>query len=321
MKPEVVLQLDKLQAKYDQDGQDLASMLAGLHLSDYISYWDYIQLDTLLTLQKPRTKIVDEPIFIMYHQITELYFKLSLHELEPLATRKVKATKEELVRRVKRVNRYFEALSNSFHIMADGMERSQFLAFRMALIPASGFQSAQYRLIEFASTALENLVKVEVRAQVNEQNPDAQTLYENIYWMQGATVEESGEKTLTLKQFEAKYTPLFMEKALAWRHSNLSMLWHELSAEDQQDKVLIEALRALDYQVNVDWPLQHYRTAAQYLARQPDDAAATGGTNWRNYLPPRFQKRIFFPFLWSEQEQSEWGKKWVTQQTGGLSEE
>jgi tryptophan 2,3-dioxygenase len=47
------------------------------------------------------------------------------------------------------------------------------------------------------------------------------------------------------------------------------------------------------------------------LARQDKDVAATGGTNWQKYLPPRFQKRIFYPTLWSAEEQENWGKAWV----------
>ena len=62
----------KLEEKYKRMGQDLASYLEGRLYEDYVPYWDYIHLDTLLTLQKPKTPIPDEHIFIMYHQVTEL---------------------------------------------------------------------------------------------------------------------------------------------------------------------------------------------------------------------------------------------------------
>ncbi len=74
---------------------------------------------------------------------------------------------------------------------------------------------------------------------------------------------------------------------------------------------MVQALKHLDNNVNVNWPLVHYKTAARYLAKNKSDIAATGGTNWQKYLPPRFQKRIFYPSLWSEQEVEEWGKSWV----------
>ncbi len=79
-KERIASQLEKLEEKYMDSGQDLSSYLDGLLYERYLTYWDYIQLDTLLSLQVPRTHFPDEQIFIMYHQITELYFKLILHE-------------------------------------------------------------------------------------------------------------------------------------------------------------------------------------------------------------------------------------------------
>jgi tryptophan 2,3-dioxygenase len=83
----------------------------------------------------------------MYHQITELYFKLCLHEYNQLKE-KENLDVAFLTQRVTRINRYFEALITSFNIMVDGMDPQQFLKFRMSLLPASGFQSGQYRMIE-----------------------------------------------------------------------------------------------------------------------------------------------------------------------------
>jgi tryptophan 2,3-dioxygenase len=70
--------------------------------------------------------------------------------------------------------------------------------------------------------------------------------------------------------------------------------------------------------VNVNWPLAHYKSAVRYLQKDPADIAATGGTNWQKYLPPRFQRRVFFPELWSPQELEEWGKSWVKREAFGL---
>jgi tryptophan 2,3-dioxygenase len=54
--------------------------------------------------------------------------------------------------------------------------------------------------------------------------------------------------------------------------------------------------------------LAHLKSAARYLHKAPEDIKATGGTNWQKYLPPRFQRIMFFPTLWSETEKSDWGK-------------
>ena len=143
--------LELLNAKYQAIGQDLLSYLDGLLYADVTTYWDYIELDTLLSLQKPKTKFPDEVVFIIYHQITELYFKLVLQEFKALGEIET-PTKTHFIDRVTRINRYFEALVKSFSIMVDGMDRDEFLKFRMSLLPASGFQSAQYREIEIYST-------------------------------------------------------------------------------------------------------------------------------------------------------------------------
>ena len=75
---DVLKQLEQLEKKYKAIGQDLPSYLDGLLYSNPLDYWDYIQVETLLSLQRPRTDFPDELIFIIYHQITELYFKLTL---------------------------------------------------------------------------------------------------------------------------------------------------------------------------------------------------------------------------------------------------
>src|SRR6187549_4218504 len=85
--PNHLEQLKKLQQKYEAMGQDLSSYLDGLLYSDYLTYWDYIHLDTLLSLQNPKTSFPDEKVFITYHQITELYFSLVLSELKQIAER------------------------------------------------------------------------------------------------------------------------------------------------------------------------------------------------------------------------------------------
>jgi tryptophan 2,3-dioxygenase len=165
--PNLAEQLKKLQAKYDVMGQDLSSYLDGLLYSDYLTYWDYIHLDTLLSLQTPKTSLPDEKIFITYHQITELYFNLILWEIDQIAHHE-SITEVFFVERLKRINRYFEQLRDSFSIMVDGMDKEQFLKFRMSLLPASGFQSAQYRQIEISCTDMINLVNSSEREALTE---------------------------------------------------------------------------------------------------------------------------------------------------------
>lgn len=311
LKPEIIERLKLLDEKYQAMGQNLVSYLDGLLYADYLTYWDYIHIDTLLSLQTPKTPIPDEKIFIMYHQITELYFKLCLHEYEQLAEKEdLDAT--FLTDRINRINRYFEALITSFDVMVDGMDPKQFLKFRMSLLPASGFQSGQYRMIEICSTTFKNLVAKDVRADFSDEISEDQIdkMYEHIYWKAGATELSSGKKTLTLVQFEQKYSGQFKQLAKKFRVKNLLSLYKSVTQTERNEPLML-ALRQLDVNINVNWPLSHYKSAVRYLQADPEDIAATGGTNWQKYLPPRFQKRIFFPELWDADEINEWGKGWV----------
>src|SRR5580698_10568842 len=83
--PQLAEKIKLLKEKYALMGQDLNSYLDGLIVSDYVNYWDYINLDALLNLQHPRTSFPDEKTFIIYHQITELYFRLIRNCIELIA--------------------------------------------------------------------------------------------------------------------------------------------------------------------------------------------------------------------------------------------
>lgn len=303
LKPEILSLLEKLEEKYAATGQDYQSYLEGLLYADFVTYWDYIQTDTLLSLQKPRTNIPDEEIFIMYHQVTELYFKLVLHEMKQIA-RKEDLSVEFMTARVTRMNRYFETLTQSFAIMIDGMEVEQFLKFRMALLPASGFQSAQYRMIEILATDFIHLVGKDFRADF-AADASISEMYQKIYWKAGATELASGKKTHTLIQFEQKYSETFIKLAEEFRGNNLWRRFEELNSKDEN---LVNAMKEFDLNVNVRWPMVHMKSAARYLKKNPEDIKATGGTNWQKYLSPPIQRRIFYPGIWAEGELENWGR-------------
>lgn len=302
---EVLAQLEKLEQKYDAMGQDLSAYLDGLLHADYLTYWDYIQIDTLLSLQKPRTSFPDEKIFILYHQITELYFKLILNEQDQLIFLKETPEKEDFLKRTQRINRYFDHLIDSFDVMIDGMDPDQFLNFRMSLLPASGFQSGQFRMIEIGATDFYLLAAADQRQHIETlENPE--DIYQHLYWKKGATELSSGKKTLTLRQFELKYSAQFIERAKQVKKTNLRQLYLTHFKEDEKIKY---ALKKLDQKANVQWPLMHYKSAVRYLQKDVNVLKATGGTNWQKYLPPRHQQIIYFPELWTAEEISQWGTK------------
>lgn len=305
--PEIEERLKKLSDKYAAMGQDMVSYLDGLLYSETTTYWDYIRLDVLLNLQKCETPFEDEYIFIVYHQITELYFNLTLHAIDNIAN-DIHLTADKYLVQIKRINSYFSHLINSFDIMVDGMDKDQFLKFRMALLPASGFQSAQYRIIEICSTQIEQLIHHSVRKQLLKSE-DINEKYKYLYWKRGATELATGKKTLTLKQFEEKYSDKFIHTIRDFYHKNLYQLFKQLDEDGQKNEDLIRELRKYDLQANVLWPLAHYRSAVRYLQKDTSEIAATGGTNWQKYLPPKNQYIQFFPDLWSEEENENWGRQ------------
>lgn len=309
--PEITEKIEKLADKYAAGGQDLSDYLEGLLYNEYITYWDYIHLDILLNLQTPRTAFKDEMIFVTYHQITELYFKLVLWELEQLTSEEAMDA-DTFLNKVNRINRYFGQLVSSFSIMVDGLDRDEFLKFRMALLPSSGFQSAQYRLIEICSTDLSNLLHHDYYLWLSPDDDPTGEFVKDFYWKRGANDLKTGEKTLTLQKFEEKYDQIFIRKAKEFKHKNLRQKMQPYVAKGAPDrKEIIEALRKFDELANVHWSLAHFKAAVRHLHTKDQHTKATGGTNWRKYLPPRFQRIIFFPELWSEEEKDNWGRTWV----------
>lgn len=193
-----------------------------------------------------------------------------------------------------------------------GMEHEQFLKFRMTLTPSSGFQSLQFRLVEIRSTDLKNLVSRDVRNTSSEESAEA--LYSKIYWKKGATETSTGKKTLSLIHFEEKYDQTLAKNAVEFEDRNLWRVYKKHFSNNGLSSKIIEELKNFDQLANVFWPLAHYKSASRYLQQKTQTVSATGGTNWQMYLPPHYQKVIYFPELWTQEEQETWGKQWVVKE-------
>jgi len=298
---------DQLKEKFQELGQDLDVHLEGLLYSKPINYWDYIHTDTLLNLQLPRTDLKDEMVFIMYHQINELLFKMILHEIEQVAkTENIKTTL--FSSKLMRISRYFDMLTSSFSIMKDGMDVDQYNKFRTTLTPASGFQSAQYRKIEFASTELINLIDNRFRETI-DRNSSYENAFEHLYWQAAGKDYKTEKKSYTLSVFEEKYKEEFIRFTQFYNTHNLWSKFKSLPQKEKENKELLKAMRHYDYTVNIKWVMAHYNTANHYLNIGGETTEATGGSEWVKYMHPKYQKRIFFPDLWSKKELNDWGRE------------
>ncbi len=292
----------RIEEKFKAIGQNPDTHLEGLIWSKPITYWDYIHTDALLNLQLQRTTLPDEMVFIMYHQINELLFKMILWEIDQVSdAEEIEAA--FFTENLTRISRYFDMLSSSFVIMGDGMEKEQYMKFRNTLTPASGFQSAQYRLIEFSSTELINLIDYRFRATIDRNTP-YEHAYDHLYWQAAGKDHATGAKSTLIRLFEERYKAEFLLKMEKYNTTNLWTKYKQLPETVKADAALIQAMRHYDYTVNVTWVMAHYDAAAKYLG----NAEATGGSDWRKYMHPKYQRRIFFPELWTSEELTNWGQ-------------
>lgn len=281
--------------KYSDLGENPDTHLEGLLHSKPINYWDYIGVETLLSLQRPRTNFKDEEIFIMYHQMTELLLKMLLHEIKQLVETE-EFSEEIWLDKINRMNRYVSMLINSFDIMKEGMNYDDYNQFRKTLAPASGFQSVQFRYIEIHCTRLKNLINETGQKQLST-SPSIEDYFENIYWKEAGFNKKTGAKTLTMIQFEEKYMDDLITLAKKLQGETLEEKFLKL---DKPSEALKDKLLEFDTLYNVKWPLVHLNTAQHYLDKKGENKAATGGSEWKKYLHPKFQQRKFFPSLWPE---------------------
>lgn len=293
--------VSRIEDKYKAIDQNPDVHLEGLVWANPITYWDYILPDALLGLQVQRTNQPDEMVFIMYHQINELLFKMILWEINQVSNNN-EVSAPFFTEKLRRISRYFDMLSSSFSIMGDGMEKEQYMKFRNTLTPASGFQSAQYRLIEFASTELINLIDYRFRATIDRNTP-YEHAYEHLYWQAAGKDHATGKKNTLIRNFEKRYKAEFLIQMEGYNTTNLWTKFKQLPEAVKSDAELIKAMRHYDYTVNVTWVMAHYNAAGKYLG----NAEATGGSDWRKYMHPKYQRRIFFPELWSKEELENWG--------------
>lgn len=303
---EIESQIQQLDEKFKNIDQKTQTHLDGLLWAKPITYWDYIQTDALLNLQIQRTTLPDEMVFIMYHQVNELLFKMILWEINQVCHCEKPET-QFFTDRLMRISRYFDMLTTSFDIMGDGMEVDQYMKFRNTLTPASGFQSAQYRMIEFASTDLINLIDNRFRATIDRNTP-YEHAFEHLYWQAAGKDHTTGKKSYLILEFERKYKTEFIRHMQEYNTINIWQKFKQLPENDQKNPQLVEAMKHFDKTVNITWVMGHLNAAKKYIESGKGSAEATGGSDWKKYMHPKYQKRIFFPELWTEHELATWGE-------------
>ena len=113
-----------------------------------LSYSGYLRLDKLLTAQEPRSSAHDELLFIIQHQTSELWMKLAIHELNATCRQIADDDLQPAFKMLSRISRIFEQLNSAWDVLRT-MTPSEYTRFRDSLGQSSGFQSYQYRMIEY----------------------------------------------------------------------------------------------------------------------------------------------------------------------------
>nr|WP_294859629.1 tryptophan 2,3-dioxygenase family protein [uncultured Fluviicola sp.] len=293
--------LEKINEKYSDLGEKPETHLKGLLYSKPISYWDYIEVETLNSLQKPKTNFKDEEIFIMYHQVTELFFKMMIHELKQIVYEDL--SQETVLEKLNRLAKYSEILVSSFDVMKYGMNYNDYNLFRSALTPASGFQSFQFRAIELYSTRIKNLLSDKNGIENPAINGE---LFEDLYWKKAGVKPGARGKSQTLLQFEEKYQEDLIRLAEKVQGKTLE---EKLLSFPNPSEELVRAAKQFDFLYNFKWPNVHLETATHYLDSKGENQAATGGSEWKKYLNPVFQQRRFFPSFWKNDSMENWQDK------------
>ncbi len=125
-----------------------ASTGAKMDFARDMSYGDYLGLDAILTSQHPLSDAHDEMLFIVQHQTSELWMRLAIHELQAARAVMLKGDLQPAFKMLTRVARIFEQLNSAWDVLRT-MTPSEYTAFRPTLGNSSGFQSHQYRLVEY----------------------------------------------------------------------------------------------------------------------------------------------------------------------------
>jgi tryptophan 2,3-dioxygenase len=272
---------------------DLRILLQGLANEKNIgvTYWDYIEVETLISLQKPKTQYPDEIIFITYHQICELYFKLIIQEIQLI--QKEALNIPNWLKRVDRINNYFSILVNSFNVLSTkGLDSDEFNEFRKDLLPASGFQTSQFRKIEIMLTDIRHLI---LDKEAISHSATIKDWYQFIYWKMGALDQKTKTKTKLLTNFEYQYDDKFLELAENQHSKNLFKLFTVLKEHQNGQMVDMIHLKLikLDHLI-YEWKLKHFETIGEHFIKFRT-AKGTGGTNAHEFLTLSMKQIKYFP--------------------------
>jgi tryptophan 2,3-dioxygenase len=253
-----------------------------------MSYSDYLMLEKVLTAQEPLSSAHDEMLFIIQHQTSELWMKLALHEICS-AVRSIREDRlEPAFKMLTRVTRIFEQLNNAWDVLRT-MTPSEYTEFRQSLGQSSGFQSWQYRAIEFLA-GNRNLAMLRPHAH----RPDILEKLEAI--LAAPSLYDEAIRLLARNGFDVggeaergdwRETRAENEKVLA--------AWQAVYRDPRRYWMLYElAEKLVDFEDYFRrWRFNHVTTVERIIGFK----RGTGGTSGASYLKKMLEVELF-PELW-----------------------
>ena len=267
---------------------DLSDEPVHWDLGDSLSYGDYLGLDALLSAQHPLTSEHDEMLFIIVHQASELWMRLMRHELDGVAECVRRDNLDPSFKMLGRISRVQQQLLAVWDVLAT-MTPSDYSAFRNALGRSSGFQSFQYRLIEFQ---LGN--KHPEMLQAHKRNPEQYAALERA--LLAPSLYDEALRLLSRRGYGIPLELLSRDFSAPYEsNKQVTAAWLAVyhNAEKDWDLYeLAERLIDLDHRFQL-WRFQHMKTVERIIGYKP----GTGGTAGVSYLAKALRLR-FFPELW-----------------------
>jgi len=253
-----------------------------------MSYGDYLHLEKVLDAQEPLSSAHDELLFIIQHQTSELWMKLAIHEIRSAISAIRNDDLQPAFKMLTRVARIFEQLNNAWDVLRT-MTPSEYTQFRGALGQSSGFQSHQYRAIEFLA-GNRNAAMLKPHAH----RPEIVTMLEDI--LAGPSLYDEAIRLLSRNGFnvgaEAERTNWRETRA---ENDKVLAAWRDIYREPGRYWVLYElAEKLVDFEDYFRrWRFNHVTTVERIIGLK----RGTGGTSGVSYLRKMLEVELF-PELW-----------------------
>lgn len=262
---------------------------ASIHWQQDMSYGQYLNLDPLLTLQHPLSDQHDEMLFVVIHQASELWMKLCLHEAHAAAQQIQADNLRPAFKMLTRVARIQQQLVNAWEVLVT-MTPSDYSAFRDSLGQSSGFQSYQYRELEFL-LGNKNAALIEAHKKHPQHYQHLQQV------LASPSLYDVCIQLLAKRGFDIDASVLARDVSQPYEaHPSVEQAWLAIYQHTEQHWDLYElAEKLVDMEHHFQqWRFNHMKTVERIIGYKQ----GTGGTAGVSYLQKALSLQ-FFPELWS----------------------